>query len=245
MSSSITTPRPNGGDIRGKTGVGYQRDLWVPNSFDYTAFEDSFDGDLINPFYPAAKVSSGTVTFTADNQNKFLEIKSGSSNDNYAGQGLGLNYTGDRGFLAEFIIKLPSSLTNFKFECGVTDSHSVDAGAVNTKSDPTASPNATDYGVFILDTDENTQFDFMTDGSGLTQRETLAVLTVAASDVLRLVIRVDNNNVEAWCNDIPVAQHTEAIEGGNKLTPWIFCQARAGAERIVQLYKWRVTQPAY
>ena len=126
-------PFPNSGLIQQKTGKGYMRDLWTPNSFDYNVFEDKFWGDEIDTIYPAAKVSNGTVVFTEHNLHGFLEFKSGSSNDDYAGQGLGLQFTGDRGFLAEFLVKTPSAVTAFKFEVGVTDDDQTDAGVVTLK----------------------------------------------------------------------------------------------------------------
>ncbi len=239
---ALPVPYPSGGLIEGQTGVSWQRNLWTPGSFDYDVFEDNFWGDQLLAIYPAAFLSTGTVVFTEHNANGFLEIKSGSSTGNSAGQGLGLQATGDRGVLFEAVITLPGTITNWKFEIGLTDSDQ-DDGAVNDKASP--SHNATDYAVFILDTSENTEFDFMSDGASIAAQETTNTLTLAASDVLRVAIQVDGNNLRAWVNHTLVAQHSAAIEGGNTLTPWVFSQARAGAERILQLNKWRITTPAY
>lgn len=242
---ALTVPFPTDGLVNTYVGVGDLRALLIPGSFDYDIFEDNFWGDALNAIYPAAKTNgtSAAVTFTEHNANGFLELVSGTDDDGYAGQGLGLQLTGDRGLLAEFIITLPAAITTMKFEVGVSDADD-DAGAVNVKTTP--SHTATDYGVFIFDTDENTNLDFMTDGASLAAQETTNVFTVAANDVLRLAIRVNGNNIEGWVNGTKVASHAAAIEGGNKLTPWAFAQARAGsASRTVQLNKLRVTQPAY
>lgn len=239
---ALPVPFPSGGEIQQKTGRGYMRNLWTPSSFDYDVFEDNFWGDQLLAIYPAAFLSTGTVVFTEHNSNGFLEIKSGGSTGNSAGQGLGLQSTGDRGVLFEAVITLPGTIGSWKFEVGLTDNDQ-DDGAVATKATPTHT--ATDYAVFILDTTENAEFDFMSDGASIAAQETTDVLTLAASDVLRLAIQVDGNNIRAWVNHKLVAQHSAAIEGGNTLTPWVYSQARSGSERILQLNKWRITTPAY
>lgn len=238
----LVVPHPNGGDIANQTPVGWRRNLWLPGSFDYDIFEDKFWGDALDVKYPPAKVATGTVTFTEHNLNGFIELKSGASTGNYAGQGLGLQFSGDRGVLAEFILKMPASLAGLKFEVGLTDADD-DAGAINVKSTPSLT--ATDCAVFVFDTDHNTQLDFIAAKGGSVVEATTNVLTIATSDTLRFVVRVDGDNVNAWLNDKLVAQTSLGIEGGNGLTPWVFVQARSNNERIVELHKWRVTQPAF
>ena len=245
MASKPPVPYGTTDLIRQKTGAGYRRELYIPGSFDYDVWEDTFRGDEIDTIYPVAKTNgaSADVTFTEHNSGGFLEFVTGTALDGYAGQGLGLQYTGDRGVLFETIVKLPSSLATLKFEVGLSDADN-DAGAVNVKADPTHT--ATDYAVFIFDTTENTNFDFMTDGASIAAQETTALRTIVASDVLRLAIRIDGNNVTAYVNGVRVAGHSAAIEGGNTLTPWVFAQARTGsASRTLELHKWRCTQPAW
>jgi len=120
---SLPIPFPSEGLIERKTSIGFARDLWVPSSFDYDVFEDKFWGDTLLAEYPSAKTNgtSAAVTFTEHNENGYLDIISGTDNDGYAGQGMGLQFTGDRGVLAEFIIKLPAAITTMKFEVGLTD----------------------------------------------------------------------------------------------------------------------------
>lgn len=229
------------------------RDLWTPNSFDYNVFEDKFWGDEIDTIYPSAKVSGGTVTFTEHNLHGFLEFKSGGSNDNYAGQGLGLHFSGDRGFLAEFLVKTPSTVTNFKFEVGVTDDDSADAGVVTLKQAvPTVKAN--EAAVLVFDTDDNTAFDLVTVKAGGTavRNVVAAPSIIAASTFYNIAIRCGPTDFAELYMGVAgsgpmqrVAQQALALEGGVALTPWVFCQTRTGTERILELHKWRVTEPAY
>ncbi len=238
-------PFPSDGKLERSTSRGDMLTLLTPGSFDYDVFEDKFWGDEIDTIYPSANTSAGSVTFAADNENAYLSIVANSGSGNYAGQGLGLTFTGDRGILMEAIVQLPAAITSFKFECGLTDSHSADAGAVSQKRDTTTF-NAADCAVIIMDTTDDTNFAFISanGGSGTSTQDITAHLPIA-STTYRLAIRVEGDSVSGYINGTQVGGHDNGIEGGTKLTPWIFCQARASSERIVRLYKWRVTQPAY
>ena len=241
----LPIPFPSDSLIEKKTYRGLLRNLWIPSSFDYTVFEDSFQGDTLHTLYPAAKTDSGTVVFTADNANNFLEIKSGGANGNYAGQGLGLTLTGDRGVLLEGIIRTPATITDMKWEFGLSDTHSADAGAVNQKA-TTTTVNAVDTAVFVYDTTDDANIAFVTaKAGGVVEVQDIQALLV--STTYRLAIRVEGDNVTAYIDGREVAGSGGGvgIEGGNKLTPWVFSQARSGSERILQLHKWRTIQPAY
>lgn len=244
---ALAVPRPTGGLVRAKTSVGHMRDLWVPNSFDYDVFEDKFWGDTLHTLYPAAKTNgtSAAVTFTEHNVNGYLELVSGTDDNGYAGQGMGLQFSGDRGVLFECILRTPSAITGFKFECGLSDADD-DAGAINAKVTPTLT--AADCAVFVYDTDDNTVLDFISANAGSATATTgvLAAGVLAASTTYRFAVQIDGDRVKAWLNDNEVLTAAHTIEGGSALTPWVFCQARgAAASRTVQLHKWRVTQPAY
>lgn len=250
--ASPPVPFPTSGLVRIKTGKGYMRDLWTPNSFDYNVFEDTFWGDSLDVLYPAAKTSGGSVTFTEHNLHGFLEFKSGGSNDNYAGQGMGLQFTGDRGFLAEFLVKTPSNISDFKFEVGMTDDDSSDAGVVNLKQDsPTV--RADEAAVLVFDTDDNTVFDFVTVKAGGTAvGANIAAPTVIASTFYNIAVRCGPTDFAELYAGIAgsgpmqrVAQQALALEGSVALTPWVFVQTRTGGEKILELHKWRVTEPAY
>jgi hypothetical protein len=239
---SLPIPFPSDGLIQRKTNIGYARNLWIPSSFDYDVFEDKFWGDLIRDEYPAAKTNgtSAAVTFAEHNVNGYLSLVSGTDDNGYAGQGLGLQFTGDRGLLAEFLVTTPAAVTTMKFEVGVSDADD-DAGAINLKTTPTLT--ATDCAVFCLDTDDDANIAFITGNSG-SATATQDIVAIAASTTYRLGVRVEGDSVSAYINGTQVASGT--IEGGSALTPWAFVQARAGtASRTLILNKWRVIQPAY
>ena len=102
MAVNLPIPYPTDGLIERSTGRGFRRDLWQASSFDYSVVGDDFTGDQLKAEYPAAKLATGTRTFTEHNKGgspSYLEFKSGSSDGNYAGTGYGMNWTGDRGFL--------------------------------------------------------------------------------------------------------------------------------------------------
>ena len=254
MSTALVVPRPTDGLIKRYTNEGSRRDLWSPGSFDYDVFEDKFWGDALRDEYPAAKTNgtSAAVTFAEHNENGFLSFVSGTSDDGYAGQGLGHQFTGDRGVLFEAIIELPAAITTMKIECGLTDADD-DAGAVNVKATPNAT--ATDYAVVVFDTDDDTNWGFHSAKAGTivaTEASSTSefgdALSPTASTTYRIAVRVDGDNVSAYINGIEFAGHGGAagIEGGSKLTPWVFVQARTGsASRTLKLHKWRCIQPAY
>jgi hypothetical protein len=252
MSTNLVVPFPTDSLIERHTSRGPRQDLWAPSSFDYDVFEDKFWGDAILGEYPAAKTNgtSAAVTFAEHNQNGFLSFVSGTADDGYAGQGLGLHFTGDRGILAEFIIELPAAITTMKLEVGLSDADD-DAGAVNSKSASPITATATDFAVIVLDTDDDALWATVSAKAGTVVsnvNDPGSVKTPTASTVYRMAVRVDGDDARFWINGKEMPGHGAGagIEGGNKLSPWVFVQARAGsASRTVKLHKWRCTQPAY
>lgn len=240
----LPVPFPTEGLIQQKTSLGHARNLWIPGSFDYDVFGDKFWGDAILTLYPAAKTNgaSAAVTFTEHNVNGYLELVSGTDDDGYAGQGMGLQFTGDRGVLAEFLVTTPSAVTTFKMEVGLSDADD-DAGAINLKATPTFT--ASDCAVFCVDTDDDANFAFISrESTGGTTGVTQDIVAIAASTTYRIAVRAEGNSVSAYLNGTQVA--AGVIEGGSALTPWVFVQARAGtASRTIKLNKWRCIQPAY
>ena len=242
--ATLQAPFPTDGKLQRNTQGGWLRDLLASGSFDNDEFVDNFVGDQLLAIYPSAKVSNGTVVFTEHNVNGYLEIKSGGSTGDYAGQGIGMQWTGDREVLAQFIIRTPATITNWKFEVGLSDNDQ-DAGAVNQKATTTTS-NAEDYAVFIYDTTDDSNIAFHS-AKANAEIVTADIEALRASTTYRFAIRVVGDNIEAYINGTKVAGHGEStgIEGGNGLTPWVFSQARSGSERILRLYKWGAIQPAY
>ena len=240
---NLPVPFPTGELIRQKTSVGFARDLWIPSSFDYDVFEGKFWGDALWGGYPSAKTNgtSAAVTFTEHNVNGYIDLVSGTDNDGYAGQGIGLQFTGDRGILAEFLFRTPAAVTTMKFEIGLSDADD-DGGAIATKATPTFT--AGDCAVFIVDTDDDANIAFITANTSAAVA-TQDIVAIAASTTYRFAIRVDGNSVSAYINGSQVAGGTHTIEGGTALTPWAFVQARTTSSRTMLLNKWRVIQPSY
>ena len=239
-------PYPTDGKIQKQTSIGYERDLWVPGSDDYDVYTDSFHGDSLDARYPAAKTNgaSAAVTFTEHSTNAFLDLISGTDANGYAGQGYGMQLTGDRGVLATFIVRTPAVVTSMKFEVGLSDNDQ-DAGAVNVKATPSAT--ATDYAVFVMDTTDDAIIAFHS-AKGGTIVATEGLGTVTINTTYRFAIRIEGDNIQAYINGEEVAGHGKnaGIEGGTDITPWVFCQARAGsASRTLQWHRWRAIQPAY
>lgn len=240
-------PFPTDMQVAQKTSRGWLRDLLIPSSFDHDVVEDKFFGNAIwASMYPTAKTNgtSAAVTFTAGNANGFLELISGTSDDGYAGTGFSLSWTGDRGCLFECILRTPAAITTMKFEIGLTDATD-DAGAINLKSTPSLT--ATDCAIIVFDTDDDTNLACVSAKAGVaTATQDINTFPIAASTTYRFAVRVETDSVSYYMNGTQIAGHDNGIEGGTKLTPWMFVQARAGsASRTVQIHKWRMTQPSY
>lgn len=247
MPSTLTVPYPNHGALHRLTKEGDHRALLAVPSFDYTTDWDAFRGDLLLDEYPAAKTNGtlAAVTFTEHNVNKYLDLVSGTDDAGYAGQGVGMQYTGDRGWLAQFIIRTPAAVTTMKVEVGMSDADD-DAGAVNQKA-TTSTATAGDFAVAIFDTADDANWAFIS-AKGGTVVESQDLLAIAASTTYVIELRGQGDNVTLWINGSRLASHgsNAGIEGGTALTPWVFCQARTGsASRTLQWHKWSVTQPAY
>ena len=237
------------------SGEGSLFNLLAQTDFFYNKFEDDFRGDLLLDEYPAAKTNgaSAAVTFTEHNAHGFLDFITGTANNGYAGQGVGLQWTGDRGILAEFLFTTPSSIADYKLEVGMADADDA-AGMVNSKSGVTST--GTDYAVLIYDTAEDSTTELIHAKAGTTAAVSNTDFVLAVSTLYYVTFRIDGDNVKASIQGLtgtPTARYEFAnataaagIEGATALTPWFFTQARAGsASKTTPLSKWRVLEPAY
>lgn len=193
---------------------------------------DHFLGDLIQDEYAAAKTNG--ISAASSVASSRLTHVTGTDDNGYAGNGFGLFWKGDLGVFMETMAVLPAAITTLKFEAGLSDAHD-DAGAVNAKATPTAT--ATDFGVLIFDTDDNTEFDFITQKASGVAAAKENILTLAANQVLKMGFRAQNDVIEALVNDV-VKGGFGPIEGGSLLTPWLFAQARAGSASRTMLWEY-------
>jgi len=246
---------PTGGIVERHAPVGDERTMWTPADFYFDRWEDDFKGDSLDVKYPNAKTNgtSAAVTFTEHNLHGFLDFITGTDNAGYAGQGIGLQWSGDRGLLFEFLFTTPSSLADFKLEVGIADADDA-AGMVNSKSGVTGT--GTDYAVLIYDTadDSNTQLIHAKDGTDAAVSNTDFVLAV--STTYYVTLSAEDDNVRATIQGVagtPTAQFEFAnatadagIQGGTPVTPWFFTQARAGsASKTTPLLTWGAQEPRW
>lgn len=242
MSTLLRVPFPSDSKLARATSFGDENALLAASAIaDYNVWKDMFWGDQIDAKYPAASTDTGTVTFTEHNLGHFLEFKSSAGNDKYAGQGVGLQWSGDRGILLQGIIVTPAAITAMKFEFGLSDADD-DAGAVLDKSAETST--ATDFAVIVYDTDDDANIAFVT-ATGGTVAATQDIVAAAVSTTYRLAVRVEGDSCSAYLNGSQIAGGAHVLDGSVALTPWCFVQARSGTERILQLHQWSVIEPAY
>ena len=189
----------------------------------YNAIYDNFLGDLIKDEYDAAKTNgtSAALSVTASQ----LTLTSGTDDNGYAGFGPSATlWKGDNGVYFESQQSL-SSLTTQKMEIGLSDS-SQDAGAVATTSTPTGT--ADDFCVLVFDTDDNTEFDLISEidnGGPVANAEDVYTL-VAGTDFVT-EFKMQNDNVAVYVNATHVG--SGSMQGGDLCTPWFFTQSRASS----------------
>lgn len=226
-------------------------------SFDYETFQDDFHGDQKKDEYPAA-ITNGTaaaVTFTANLGH--LLLVSGTDDNGYGGQALSLGWNGDRGFLYEAMFETPAAITSLKFEFGVVDAVAALAGAVNAKATPTLNV-ADTCAVVIFDTDDDTNLACISSkgGAAVATQDLAAGLpggAIAAATKYMVAIRGSGDNVEFFfakaglpLKRIAAHMNNAGIEGGTGVSPWGFCQARAGAASRTMIWQgYRMIRPRF
>lgn len=155
-----------------------------------------------------------------------MTVTTGNGGSDTAGQGLGLNWSGDRGFY--FIARLKvARITSIKFEVGMTDSVSTD-GAVNVKATPTF--NATDCALIVYDTTDDSNATFVSNG-GTTDGNSDWTGTIAADTyfVVEIVGKgatdTTGDNVVGFINGQQVGSGN--INGASPLTIWAYVKDNA------------------
>lgn len=191
--------------------------LYDPN---YITVFDNFLGDVIADQYPAAATNGTSAAVTVATSQ--LILTTGTDDNGYAGQGYGLFWKGDNGIYLESAQSV-NSVANVKFEVGLTDATG-DAGAVNSKASPSGT--ADDFCVLILDTDDNAEWDIISEldnGGPVANAED--VFTAVGGTIFTTEFKMQNDLVAVYVNGQNVG--SGSCQGGDLMTPWFFTQARA------------------
>ena len=174
--------------------------------------------------YPATIGTGTEVIGITSAAGGTLTLTTGNAGSDTAGQGFGLNWSGDRGFYFICRLKMTTRITNVKFECGMTDAVD-DDGAVTTKATPAFT--ATDCALFVLDTTEDAAVTFVSNG-GTTDANADWSGTLAADTyfVVEIVGRgptdTTGDNVMGFINGQLVGSGN--INGASRLTPWWYIE---------------------
>ncbi len=173
--------------------------------------------------YPAT-VGTGTevIGIAANNVGGALSVATGVNSADSAYQAVGRHWRGTEG--AYFICKLQiDRITTAKFECGLTDSITVN-GAINAKATPTF--NATDAACFVFDTTDDTLIDFMTVNAGVVGANVDGPAPVAATDIV-FEIKLEGGFASGYINGQYIGGG--AITSTAVLTPYVGVTAKSAA----------------
>ena len=181
----------------------------------------------------AATVGNGTeVIGLTQGVNGTMTLTTGNGGSDTAGQGLGLNWSGDNGFY--FIARLKTSrITDSKFEIGMTDAVN-DDGAVATKATPTFT--ATDCALFVFDRTDDAEVTFVSNGGTADGNADATDFDIAADTyfVVEIVGRgatdTTGDNVAGYINGQLIGSGN--INGANALTPWAYIEDLATSTAI-------------
>ena len=161
-----------------------------------------------------------------------MTLTTGNAGSDSAGQGFGLNWSGDRGFY--FIARLKiSRITDSKFEIGMTDSVS-DDGAVAVKATPTFT--ATDCGLFVFDRTDDAEVTFVSNGGTTDANADATDFDIAADTyfVVEIVCKgptdTTGDNIAGYLNGQLIGSGN--INGANPLTPWAYIEDLATSTAI-------------
>ncbi len=212
---------------------------------EYVSWWDDFLGDALDSRY-AATVGTGTeVVGVTAAINGTMTLTTGNAGSDTAGQGLGLHWNGDNGFYFIARMKTVTRITNVKFEIGLTDSVS-DDGAVATKATPTFT--ATDCGLFVLDTTDDAEVTFVSNG-GTTDAAADATDFTLANDTYFVVEIVGKGATDSTGDNVAGFLNGQLIGSGNingasPLTPWAYVEDLAtSAATTIAVDYWGIIGP--
>lgn len=216
---------------------------------EYVSFWDDFTGTRSGTWpagtpYAATVGTNTEVIGITQARGGTMTVTTAAADGDSAGQGFGLNWSGDDGFY--FIAKLKiSRITLSKLEIGMTDAVG-DDGAVALKSGPTFT--ATDCALFVFDRTDDAEVTFMSNGGTTDANKDADGLLGAvdfdiAADTYFIVEIVGmgpttatgasttGDNVAGYINGQYVGSGN--INGASALTPWVYTETLAGASALV------------
>ena len=223
---------------------------------------DEFMGDTLRTdIYVVSNgggASAASPVITANSLNGICDFVTGTAGDSTASSELstGLAFRGDRGCVMVACLTL-SAITGVKVEVGFTDVDN-DPGAVNVKATPTFT--ATDCALWVLDTNDNVNWEGMAANNGTTSpMATLAAAfaPVAATYEWLMVELIPTDTGDNECA-VGFSRYTQAglrtyhtvggqanPQGPNSnvlLTPWIYVEARNATSKTLSLDYWNAWQ---
>ena len=205
---------------------------------EYVSFFDDFLGTRSGTWPAgtpyAATVGTGTeVIGLTQAVGGTMTLTTGNGGSDTAGQGFGLNWSGDRGFYFIARAKMTTRITNVKFEIGMTDAVN-DDGAVAVKATPTVT--ATDCAIAVFDTTDDTKVTFVTAATDVAAAVdstfTLAANTYFVVEIVgKGATDTTGDNVACYLNGQLAGSGT--INGASPLTPWFYIEDLAQSAATV------------
>lgn len=222
----------------GETSERVKALLTLHGSPEYVSYWDDFLGDSAGTWpasanwgYPAT-AGTGTEVITLEaSAGGVLLLTTGANASDSAGQGVGLHWTADNGFY--FITRFQlDTLASSKFEVGMTDALTDDAGAVDTKATPTFT--ATDCAIVVRDTTDDTNVTFVSNGGTTDANADWSGTFAAATYYIVEIVgggptSTTGDNVTAYINGQRIGSGN--INGATLLTPWVHVTTRTTATR--------------
>lgn len=163
-----------------------------------------------------------------------MTVTTAAADSDTAGQGYGLNWSGDRGFYFIARCKI-NRLTLIKFEVGMTDAVD-DDGAVAVKATPTFT--ATDCALAVFDRTDDANVTFVSNGgstdgnsdwSGAIASDTYFVIEIVGKGETDTT----GDNVAGYINGQLIGSGN--INGASPLTPWFYTETLVGASAAATL----------
>lgn len=207
---------------------------------EYCSFWDDFTGTRSGT-WPAGTPYASTVGVNVEvigltqAVNGTMTVTTAAADGDSAGQGFGLNWSGDNGFY--FIARVSiNRITLIKFEIGMTDAVN-DDGAVLVKATPSFT--ATDCALFVLDRTDDAEVTFVSNGGTTDANADATDFDIAATTffIVEIVGRgptdTTGDNVTGYINGQRIGSGN--INGASPLTIWAYAETLAGASAAATL----------